>query len=252
MRRFILHTLATLALAALLLELILRLFHFSGHVLPEANVGGDRMLKPGIEGYWSAGGMGEFRGHYQINTQGWNSTVDYDRLDSGKIRVAIIGDSYIEGLHFDVEQSVGRILESMSPRYQVHEYGRSGANIMDYLLIHEKFTRDRYDYIFALVSNDDLLGTVPFYMGKGQELEVPSRAKKLYYSSHLLRYTGLNHRMGVRIREGQPGVAAEIPGEDLMEKINYRAVEKLKDELVYLCDRERVAPASVRGDSRRR
>lgn len=249
MRRFILHTLATLVLAALLLELILRIFHFSAHVLPEANVDGDRMLKPGIEGYWSAGGMGEFRGHYRVNAQGWNSTVDYDQPDSGKIRVAIIGDSYIEGLHFDVEQSVGRILESKSPQFQVHEYGRSGANIMDYLQVHEKYTRDRYDYIFVLVSNDDLMGTVPFYMGKGDELKSPSKAKKLYYASHLLCYIGLNHGMGVRIRERLNDSAGKIHAGPTsvvqIAKINHAAVKKLQNEVVYLCDRDRIDPAIV-------
>ena len=116
---------------------------------------------------------------------------------------------------------------------------------MDYLLVHEKFTRDRYDHIFVLVSNDDLLGTTPNYMGKGAELQELSRAKKLYYGSHLLRYIGLNHGMGIRIRERLNGGAEEIPGEQLMEKINHEAVEKLQGELVYLCDRERVDPRFV-------
>jgi hypothetical protein len=238
MKGFLQHTLATLLTAAILLELLLRIFQFPSHVLPEANVDGDRMLKPGIEGRWSAGGMGEFRGHYRVNAQGWNSVVDYSNTDSTKIRVAIIGDSFIEGLHFDVEQSVGRIMETKNPQCQVHEYGRSGGNIADYALVYEKWVRGNYDFVFVLLSDDDLLQGNPNYMSRGEELHGLSTARKLYYSSHLLRYFGLNHGLGIRVREIL-NREDEPAGEDFMEHINHSALGRLEGCTI-ICDRERL------------
>lgn len=239
MKKFLLHTLATLVTAAILLELLLRIFQLPGHVLAEANVDGDRMLKPGIEGTWSAGGMGEFRGHYLVNAQGWNSVVDYSKTDSTKFRVAIIGDSYIEGLHFDVEQSVGRIMEEEDPQYQVHEYGRSGGNIVDYALVYEKWVKGNYDFVFVLLSDDDLLQESPNYMSRGQELRGLSTARKLYYSSNLLRYFGLNHGLGIRVRE-MLNKEEEVKGEmEFMQQINHEALASL-DDCTIICDRERL------------
>lgn len=243
MGRFLKHITATLLLAALVMEVLLRIFHLSGHVLPEASVNGDRMLKPGIEGHWSSGGLREFRGHYRVNAQGWNSVVDYDRVDTGKISVAIIGDSYVEGLHFDVENSVGRILESISPRYQVHEYGKSGANLVDYAMISEKWTSGNYDHVFVLLSDDDLVASRPNFMGLGDEFTGPSKLRKIYYNCHLARYLGLNHGLGVRIRELLARMGAgpgEAPDADFLQQINLDALERLDPNVVYLCQQGRL------------
>lgn len=245
MRRFFLHIVGTLILAGILLEVILRIFQLSSHVPEEANVNGDRMMRPGIEGTWVSGGLGEIRGHYVINDQGWNSVVDYRDPDTSKIRVAIIGDSYIEGFHVDAEQSVGRILEETSPGFQVHEYGKSGANVADYARIYEKWVRGRYDYTFVWLSDDDLLQHSANFMDQGDNMRELSLARKLYYKSYLLRYFGLNHKMGARVRESLARGADEEPGglmtgDDFLARINREAVSVLEGSVVYLYDRGRL------------
>jgi hypothetical protein len=252
MKRFILHTAATLILAGILLEVILRIFQLSSHVPEEANVNGDRMMRPGIEGIWVSGGLGEIRGHYVINDQGWNSVVDYRDPDTSKVRVAIIGDSYIEGFHVDAEQSVGRLLEGISPEYQVREYGKSGANVADYARIYEKWVRGRYDYTFVWLSDDDLLQHTANFMDQGENMRELSWVRKAYYSSCLLRYFGLNHKMGARVRESlsrgeheAPGGEDEGPGvlltgDDFLASINREAVSVLDGSVVYLYDRGRL------------
>jgi hypothetical protein len=72
----------------------------------------NKLLRPGAEGILVQGGRREVASHYKINQQGINSLKDYTTLDENKIDIAIIGDSYIQGLQVDVEKSIGRILEA--------------------------------------------------------------------------------------------------------------------------------------------
>ena len=179
-------------LSMLFLEVFLRLFNLSGITLQEVNIDGNRMLKPGSNGIWVRGGFGEIKSHYSINHQGWNSIVDYADLDDNKIKIAIIGDSYIQGMHVDVDNSIGRILEKKSSNYVVHEFGRDGANIVDYSLVYNKWIRGKYDYVFILASDDDLISIYPSFMNQGNKIPSTSILRTFYNSSYTIRYLNIN------------------------------------------------------------
>ena len=102
--------------------------------------------------------MRDIVSNYKINSQGFNSLRDYNVLDDNKISIAIIGDSYIQGMHVNVENSIGRLIEQESDNmFEVHEYGINGMNIVDYQLVFNQFVKDRYDYTFILVTDKDII-----------------------------------------------------------------------------------------------
>jgi hypothetical protein len=244
MKRFLLHTAGTLFLAGVLLEVVLRVFHLASHVPPEADVNGDRLYLPGARGTWVYGGLGEIRGRYVINAQGWNSTVDYEEeaiapagasTGTTTVRVAIIGDSFIEGMHVDADSSVGRIMESLSPDYIVNEYGKAGANVADYALIYKKYVEGRYDHVFVLVSDDDLVQELSGFMNRGQEVRAPSLAMKVYRNCHVLRYFRLNHKLGARLRgRRQEKAATDLPATSFLGQVNHDALDILDNHVIYL------------------
>ena len=186
MKNFAKRVFGTVFLSVLLLEAFLRIFNFAGITMPEVNIDGNKMLKPGSNGIWVKGGFGEIKSHYVINHQGWNSIVDYDSIDNSKIKIAIIGDSYIQGLHVDVENSIGRILEKKSSNYVVHEFGRDGANIVDYSLVYNKWVIGKYDYVFILSTDKDLTSKQPSFMNQGKKIPSISLTRKLYDSSYTI------------------------------------------------------------------
>lgn len=82
---------------------------------------------PGFCGVYSLEG----RGSYCINSGGWRDEEwDFEKPE-GTIRIAIIGDSYVEALQVDQEQMVGKVLEDILNRedernYEVLSFGMSG------------------------------------------------------------------------------------------------------------------------------
>jgi hypothetical protein len=241
MSAFLRHTALLLLVAFLLLEALIRAFDLAVEVVPETNLGGHRLYVPGSRGSYVAGGLGEIRGSYRINAQGWNAVVDYGVPDTALSSVALIGDSFIEGFPGRVEKSVGRMLEGLLPGTLVHEYGKSGGNICDHRLVYAQWVEGRYDHVFIWVTDDDLRATAPYYMGRGESYRGLSAAQRVYYSSALLRYLGLNHKLGIRLKArwedlGSGGREAEpsTPGTGFLEGINLKALEGLGPEVVFL------------------
>jgi len=236
-------------LALLLLEGILRIFDLAVEVVPETNLGGDRLYVPGSSGSYVGGGMGEIRGSYHINAQGWNAVVDYGVPESSCSSVALIGDSFIEGFPARVEESVGRMLEELLPGSVVHEYGKSGGNIWDHRLVYDKWVRGRYDHVFIWVTDDDLQARRPYYMGQGQGYQGLSGAQRMYYSSALLRYLGLNHKLGIRLKARWEEVSTskskkleEAGTGDVLPTLRHEALEGLGEEVVFLFEADKLRP----------
>ncbi|MBI1224017.1 MAG: hypothetical protein GC192_02155 [Bacteroidetes bacterium] len=248
MKKFILYILVVLLSTSISLELILKVFHLSGHTVPTAIIENDKLLKPGTENIWVRGGLGEIRSHYKINDQGWNSILDYSDIDSNKIYVAIIGDSYIQGFQSNVEESIGRQLElQMNNKVTVHEYGRDGANINDYVQVYEKYIRGKYGYAFMLITDKDLIANKPSFMGVKKPLN-ESFIRKLYNNIALIRYLNINHGLGLKLTElfsGFPTVSSQIESKAKNEKltqnsqgkINQDALSRLNSDIIILYEK---------------
>jgi hypothetical protein len=86
-----------------------------------------------LEGVFTRGLLAQQRGKWSINNEGWNSTVDFER-SKHKLRIAIIGDSYVEALQVNVEDSItGQLRNLVSPHFDVYGFGISGASLSQYL-----------------------------------------------------------------------------------------------------------------------
>lgn len=202
MKKFIIYIISTVFAYLILLEVTTRVFDLSGHTEPEINLNNNRLLKPNSEGIWVNGGKGEIVGHYKINEQGFNSLKDYSTLDKDKLSIAIIGDSYIEGFHVDVENSIGRLLEAETQHaVEVHEYAKSGGNIVDFSLMFKQWIKNKYDYTFILVTSDDLSAKHAAFMGKGNSIPQQSVGREIYNKLSFMRYLNINHELNYKLRK---------------------------------------------------
>lgn len=250
MRKFLFQIVLTSVLFFLGLELATRAFNLSGHTVPTKNIDGDLLLQPGTDSVWVKGGRGEIRSHYVVNKQGYNSLVDYDEMDNRKLRVAIIGDSYIEGFQSDVEESIGRQLETLyKGRVVVHEYGASGANLNDFVLAYEKFVKGRYDYVFILATDKDLVSSSPSYMGRGDKRPAVGVMRKVYYHSSMLRYLNINQGISQHLRRvltktrsyfDAPSHEKQADTTDL-SKVNWDLLAQLDYDVVFLYEEGRLS-----------
>lgn len=96
----------------------------------------DQMLSyvPGTKGLFTAGKLAQIKRQWTINNYGWNSSIEYSPDHAGKRLVAIIGDSYIEGLQVEPENNISRKLSSrLAGSYEVYSFGISRAPLSQYL-----------------------------------------------------------------------------------------------------------------------
>lgn len=151
-----------------LVEVILRLF------LPVADIPkayyDDQVgshLAPNQSGTWYVGALGEVNGDYHINAAGWNSPHEYiTEKPEGTLRVAVIGDSFIEALSVDIDdEALMAILEQKlqgSPacseydQIEVYAFAYSGAALSQYLNM-MRYASETYNpdvYIISIIHND--------------------------------------------------------------------------------------------------
>lgn len=95
-------------------------------------------LRPGFRGYWTKEGFGEF----EINSAGFRDREHSLENPQGVIRVAVLGDSYIEALQVPVEAMFASVLErelaergaGTNQRFEVLSFGVSGFGTAQELL----------------------------------------------------------------------------------------------------------------------
>jgi hypothetical protein len=153
----------------ILVEVAFRLFvpvtdvplHFWDPVL------GPRKL-PNQSGRWLVGSY--VAGSYNFNAQGWNHKDDYGLAKpSGTRRVCVVGDSYVEALQVDVEETLFAVAERRMSRadnpVQWYAFGISGwgtANgfevIRHYVLDHQP------DVVILLFVQNDPFDSSPYLL----------------------------------------------------------------------------------------
>ena len=242
-------------LVILLLELTIRIFDLAAKTMPTQNVDGNYLFAPGKSGFWVRGGLGELTNYYEINKQGYNSIIDYDRLDPKNLNIALIGDSYIQGFQTDVRQSIGRQLEdTLGDNTVVHEYGKAGSNIVDFSIIHNKYIQPKsYDFTFILATNGDLKPKKPSNMGKGNKIPEKTINRQMYNNVHILRYLNINHGLGINfnklINQGPESIdriykekVAEVTEVAFLNKINVEAIKTLPKSIIFLYEGDKLSP----------
>lgn len=117
---------------------------------------------PDQQGRFIKGIDSEINAQFRINSAGWNSPHEYtiEAIDD-VFRIAVIGDSYVEALQVDYDQSFPYLLEkslnkSGKCQFEVLSFGHSGANLMQYLSVlkHAVVYYNPDLVVFNLVHND--------------------------------------------------------------------------------------------------
>lgn len=138
---FLFFSIPSLLVTFFLLEVFVRIFlpvSDAPDIYFDQNLG--NIFVPNQEGFYIKGKRSEIIGKFRINNVGWNSPLNYIyEKPKDKIRIAVIGDSYIEALQVDYNKSYPYILEdllnnksSYKIKFQVYTFGHSGANLFHY------------------------------------------------------------------------------------------------------------------------
>lgn len=111
---------------------------------------------PNQKAIWSKGWNFSLVNHVSTNNVGFVNEHDYVRPKNG-VRLAVIGDSYVEALMVPYAQTFHAILAaSLEEKGTVYSFGASGAALSQYLTYaqyaHDEFEAD--GTIFNIVSND--------------------------------------------------------------------------------------------------
>lgn len=137
-------------LMILCLEVIIRIFH----LYPEDpvrfidNYGVEKRV-PNQRGFYVTGNRNQQFTQFNINSNGFNSFRNFTP-SYRKVEIALVGDSYIEGLHQDFFNSTGKKIENRINDIEVYEYGYSGYDFADQLhLIHAY--QDKFDLIDEII-----------------------------------------------------------------------------------------------------
>jgi len=147
------------------------------------------------DGVFTIGTMAQQRARWHINNRGWNSSIDFEN-SKRKPRIAIIGDSYVEALQVDVENSIGgRLGALVSPVVDVYPFGISGASLSQYLEM-ARYARKHFDpdvLVINVVHNDfdESLCSIKRQAGmlclEDEGLEIREAAVEPYHPNQMLR-----------------------------------------------------------------
>lgn len=243
MKRFIFQLVTSIFLVFLLLEIVLRVFQLAGSTLPESSINDNRLLTPNASGECVKGGMGEIRSRYKVNNQGWISSIDYSEEIEDSLKIALVGDSYIQGLHTSSDSSIGRQFELMYRQDKiVYEYGRSGGNIVDFYKIYEEFELEKFFKVFILVTDKDLTTKKPAFMGNGKRIKPKNFLRKIYDNIYVIRYLNINQGLYKVLKDipSKPFKNLQVATkEDIqLDKINLSVINGFGDNVVFLFEDE--------------
>lgn len=210
-------------------EIYIRIFHLYDDI-PKVHLDSNKLLvyKPNQNGSYNFGNRKEVDSKYLINSAGFNSLVEYD-FSTNTPKIALIGDSYIEGFHQDVNNSIGRMLDRLGG-YQCYEYGISGWTLNDYLnLISSDSTQfNQFEYIFINLNPSDLQYSLHDYLNSDEsKLKVDKQNSFIYkyiYSNVKLlssaNQMGIFNNLGKKIKIFSRDNQLESNNNDLLESNN--------------------------------
>jgi hypothetical protein len=119
--------------------------------------------------HWHAN---DFSVAVKTNSRGFRDLERNPRKPEGVVRIALLGDSFVEALQVPLEQTAGQVLETRlnasrtdpARRYEVLNFGISNYGVGQYLLAWENAAREfAPDYVFALVAQFQMQRSVTKY-----------------------------------------------------------------------------------------
>ena len=158
MRKFFGKILLYGLIMTVVLEILVRVFHLYFQY-PVVTLDENDVVNyiPGQEGYFVTGNRRMNFAKYRVNGSGFNSYREF-RPTEQDFEIAFIGDSFVEGLHQDFDNSIGhKIEQKLSGEVKVFEYGFSGYDLADELHLMHQLKRDMelIDIVFIYLKFDD-------------------------------------------------------------------------------------------------
>ena len=113
----------------------------------------------GSEGIKTYGVLAKAKSKWHINNHGWNSNIDYsfENNDTNKLRIALIGDGYVEALNIDTKKNIGSLLNQELPKdFETYTFGMSDASFSQYMNL-GRYVKKYYtpDIIIFFVNEND-------------------------------------------------------------------------------------------------
>lgn len=151
MKKLFIKVLTYTVLIIITLEVFVRVFHLHTEV-PERFIdekGVEKSL-PGQRGFSVTGNRRQNYSEYSINNFGFNSYREFTPTKD-KIEIALVGDSFIEGMHQDYYISIGKKVEGlMENKVEVYEYGYAGYDLANQLyLLHAE--KEHFKYVDHII-----------------------------------------------------------------------------------------------------
>lgn len=142
MKKFILKSFLYVLILLVALEIVVRIFHLYTEDPPRYidELGVEKRV-PRKEGIAVYGNRNQAYSEFTINNLGFNSYRDFYPTNE-KFEIAITGDSFIEGFHQDVQNSIGKKIENQLPSIEVYEYGYAGYDLANQLHLVNAYKED--------------------------------------------------------------------------------------------------------------
>ncbi len=199
------------------------------------------------EGFQTSGNLAQRKTFWRVNNMGWNSPYDYHPRD-GRQTLAIIGNSYVEGLRIDIDKGLAASLQNrLGARFRCYGFGYSGAKLSQYLNISRYVQRTFRPKIMILtLFEPDVLGSLAppdqepqyalFFKDSPSGIVetpvrefVPSRLKRWYAKLGFIRYFASNKQAAF----AEPSSKTEWLTRreiDLYERVSDYAFRKIRTE----------------------
>jgi len=184
---------------------------------------------------------------WRLNAAGWNSAIEY-RLPGERSRsmIAIVGDSYLEGLWSDVDKHIDTYLTDLSPRLDFYTFAIEGACLSQYVAMCQ-YEAARYEpaaYI-VFINDYDLVNSIIFENSSPNQIlfqtrvdnslncsEVPPSGSQMFWMKNYLRYSATaryirrNASLGIGFVDRPIEMNNEInleqqDGQSVIESIDY-------------------------------
>jgi len=215
---------------------------------------------PNQTGNYVKGAKEPIQAEYRINAAGWNSPYEYQEDNQqNELRIAVIGDSYVEAIQVDYDKSFAYLAEEklnqekQKNRYRFYTFGHSGANLTQYLNVLKRIVKYQPDIVVINIVHNDFeeslygYGRVDNYTLKAKEngqfeevLPKPAAnltLKRIARKSALIRYTFVNLELMEKLAFGKQYLTTDVRKYQANVDINARLLsdtKKLRDTLRYL------------------
>jgi len=200
MKNFIKIILITVCFSYLMGEIIVRIFDLNSDHL-NIQIKDEDGYVDRLKNFKGTFRFGKFPSNFSssihINDIGFNSPLNFHELDTNLTNIAIVGDSYVESYHVDLEDNIASLLMKKNRELQVFPFGVSGYEFKEMLDIYNDFDLSDFKYVFFVLSKDDFI----LSPSKPKFNDQKEALRKIYNKFQFFVYLNSNHRLLLSIKK---------------------------------------------------